>query len=147
MKADALNQEANEKEYTNAGEYEADQKEILSIYSQAVPYLEVAHEIMPQNPRSRTAAQDSLLSSARRTRHDGEIREIQRALQNRCNSNVGFQIKPRSKTLRAFCFSTDHFVYRHVCSLYRNGGSGAKRKVPYNLFVTVEKFIAVRCMQ
>ena len=50
MKADALNQEANEKEYTNAGEYEADQKEILSIYSQAVPYLEVAHEIMPQNP-------------------------------------------------------------------------------------------------
>ena len=50
MKADALNQEANEKEYTNEGEYEADQKEILSIYSQAVPYLEVAHEIMPQNP-------------------------------------------------------------------------------------------------
>ena len=50
MKADALNQEANEKEYTNAGEYEADQKEILSIYSQAVPYLEVAHEIMLQNP-------------------------------------------------------------------------------------------------
>lgn len=81
MKADALNQEANEKEYTNAGEYEADQKEILSIYSQAVPYLEVAHEIMPQNPDPVQLLKTLLLSSARRTRHDGEIREIQRALQ------------------------------------------------------------------
>ena len=50
MKADALNQEANEKEYTNEASMKLTQKEILSIYSQAVPYLEVAHEIMPQNP-------------------------------------------------------------------------------------------------
>ena len=50
MKADALNQEANEKEYTNAGEYEADQKEILFDLFAGCSLSEVAHEIMPQIP-------------------------------------------------------------------------------------------------
>lgn len=50
MKADALNQIANEKQYTSMEESNADQKEILAIYAQAVPYLEAAYEIMPKNP-------------------------------------------------------------------------------------------------
>lgn len=49
MKADALNTAANQKQYTSIEESDADQKEILAVYAQAIPYLEAAHEINPKN--------------------------------------------------------------------------------------------------
>lgn len=50
MKADAFNTVINEKGYTSTEEYEADQQKVLAIYSEAVPFLEAAHAIAPQNP-------------------------------------------------------------------------------------------------
>uniref|UniRef100_UPI00349F39BC hypothetical protein n=1 Tax=Alistipes putredinis TaxID=28117 RepID=UPI00349F39BC len=66
---------------------------------------------------------------------------------NRCNSNVGFQIKPGAFCSGLFVFQlitlfTDTFV---PCA--EMAAAVQKRKDPYNLFVTVEKYIAVRCMQ
>lgn len=49
IKADALNTIANEKDYTSMEEAEADQRTILAVYAEAIPYLEVAHELAPQN--------------------------------------------------------------------------------------------------
>lgn len=49
IKADALNTIANEKVYTSMDEADADQKQIMAIYAEAIPYLEAAHELMPQN--------------------------------------------------------------------------------------------------
>lgn len=50
IKADALNTVANEKDYTSMEEADADQRTILAVYAEAIPYLEAAHELMPQNP-------------------------------------------------------------------------------------------------
>lgn len=45
MKADALNEEANEKRYLSMEEANADQEVILSVYAEAIPFLEKAYEI------------------------------------------------------------------------------------------------------
>ncbi len=100
MKADALNQEAD-KEYTNAGEYEASRRR-CSIYSQAVPYLEVARGLCRKIP-IRAAAQ----TLCYRLRDEpGMMAEIQNttSFTNRCNSNVGFQIKPGARRSGLFVF-------------------------------------------
>lgn len=48
MKADALNDEANNKRYTSRADSEADQSAIRAVYARAIPYLEAAHEIDPK---------------------------------------------------------------------------------------------------
>ena len=45
MKADALNEEANAKQYTSIEESNADQEKILSVYAEAIPFMEKAYEI------------------------------------------------------------------------------------------------------
>lgn len=45
MKADALNEEANAKQYTSIEESNADQDKILAVYAEAVPFMEKAYEI------------------------------------------------------------------------------------------------------
>ncbi len=48
-KGDAMNEEINKKTYTRQSEYDADLAKVNDAYRGAVPWLEKAHQIMPEN--------------------------------------------------------------------------------------------------
>lgn len=47
-KADAMNEEFNQRNITSAAEWNAEQEKILAVYSEALPYIEKAHEMSPE---------------------------------------------------------------------------------------------------
>lgn len=49
IKGDAMNAETNEKQYSSQAAYDADQKAVIEVYKQAVPYFEKAHELKPDD--------------------------------------------------------------------------------------------------
>ena len=49
IKGDAMNNETNEKQYSSQAAYDADQKAVIEVYKQAVPYFEKAHELKPDD--------------------------------------------------------------------------------------------------
>ncbi|WP_304953204.1 lipopolysaccharide assembly protein LapB [uncultured Alistipes sp.] len=49
IKGDAMNTEANQKQRSSQAAYEEDQKAVVEVYKQAVPYFEKAHELRPDD--------------------------------------------------------------------------------------------------
>ena len=49
MKGDVLAQEVNSRDYKSQSEYDKDYQEVLTVYKEAVPWLEKSIEINPQN--------------------------------------------------------------------------------------------------
>ena len=48
-KGDALNEEINKRDYKSAAAYNEDQKGVNAIYMEAIPYLEKAYELNPED--------------------------------------------------------------------------------------------------
>lgn len=49
FKGDAMNEEMREKQYSSTAEIDADQKEVGKVYMEALPWLEKAHQIKPED--------------------------------------------------------------------------------------------------
>ena len=52
IKGDEVNKEMNAKQYSSQAAYDADLKEVNAIYMEAIPWLEKALELKPEDPSS-----------------------------------------------------------------------------------------------